>query len=66
MKKSESNSFKKSSYCQGCFACVEVSIGKNTIHLRNSADFSKTTITFTSDEWSSFIRGVKNGEFDNK
>lgn len=56
--------FRKSSYCQGCFACVETAFEEEKVHIRNSQDPSQKTITFSRGEWSSFVKGVKAGEFN--
>ncbi|MET4695708.1 DUF397 domain-containing protein [Endozoicomonas lisbonensis] len=59
--------FRKSLECPPCFnvACVAVAISpKQEVALRNSSDPNKTTLLFTRSEWSVFIKGVKNGEFD--
>ena len=59
--------FKKSLACPPCinFACVAVAISpKQEVAIRNSSDPHKTTLVFTRDEWSAFIKGVKGGEFD--
>jgi hypothetical protein len=40
--------------------------GKNKIMLRNTEDPRKTTVEFNHDEWSVFLAGVKDGEFDLK
>lgn len=52
---------------QRCSAdgCVEVAhLPGGGVALRDSKDLSKAAHTFDSDEWASFIAGVKDGEFD--
>lgn len=44
--------------------CVAVAIKRNGVAVRNSNDPTKSTVCFTSDEWSAFIKGVKNNEFN--
>lgn len=44
--------------------CVSVKIGAGRIQVRDTKDVSKTTLTFSHDEWKAFVGGVKNGEFD--
>jgi hypothetical protein len=45
--------------------CVEVAhLADGSVALRDSKDVRKTAHVFDRDEWSAFIRGVKNGEFD--
>lgn len=57
-------SYIKSSYCNGG-ACVEVARLENgEISLRDSKDLTKEALSFTPDEWSAFLKGVKAGEFD--
>jgi len=43
--------------------CVAVRIG-DTVDVRDSKSASSPTLSFTRPEWSAFIQGVKNGEFD--
>jgi len=45
--------------------CVEVAhLAGGTVALRDSKDASKPAHVFDREEWSVFIAGVKNGEFD--
>ena len=44
--------------------CVSVKIGNDEVQVRDTKDLHKTTLTFSHDEWRSFISGVKDGEFD--
>ena len=64
MKDSKEENFRKSSFSQYNRHCVEASIAKNNIVLRNSKDASGPRLKFTEQEWGAFINGVKNGEFD--
>lgn len=59
----DNDGFIRSSFCN--FGdCVEVKRSDSGIvKVRDSAD-PNTRLFFTSDEWSAFIAGVKNGEFD--
>jgi len=43
--------------------CVAVAIKPNGVAVRNSNDSTKNTVFFTNDEWSAFVKGVKNNEF---
>lgn len=54
--------FKLSSFTRKC-CCVAVRMG-DTIDLRDTKNPYGPTISYTQDEWSAFILGVKNGEFD--
>jgi hypothetical protein len=44
--------------------CVEVADGRNTILVRDSKNPGGPVLRFTPDEWSAFLGGVRNGEFD--
>lgn len=56
--------FKKSSFCQGCFGCVEVAFGEGEVHVRNSTDPAKQVVVFNHEEWATFVSGIKAGEFN--
>lgn len=57
--------FSKASFSQYTWnQCVQVAIRSDVIGLRDSKDSAKTTLTFTPNEWSAFLKGVKAGEFD--
>lgn len=45
--------------------CVEVAhLANGSVAVRDSKDVRKAAHVFDRDEWSAFITGVKNGEFD--
>ena len=45
--------------------CVEVaSLPNGVIGVRDSKDSDGPVLRFTSDEWTAFLGGVRNGEFD--
>jgi Domain of unknown function (DUF397) len=45
--------------------CVEVAhLADGSVAIRDSKDVSKAAHVFDREEWSAFIAGVKNGEFD--
>jgi hypothetical protein len=45
--------------------CVEVApLGRGHVGVRDSKDKTGPVLQFTPDEWSAFIGGVRNGEFD--
>ena len=45
--------------------CVEVaSLSDGVIGVRDSKDSGGPVLRFTSDEWTTFLGGVRNGEFD--
>jgi hypothetical protein len=57
--------FKTSSFCN--FGdCVEVGHSPDgSVIVRDTKDVSRSVaLTFTPDEWTAFVRGVKAGEFD--
>ncbi len=59
--------FIKSSFSPGSGwgpLCVEAAKNGNNIVVRDSKNPSKQTLSFTIDEWSAFVKGVKNNEFD--
>jgi Domain of unknown function (DUF397) len=46
-------------------ACVQVAhLPGGMVALRDSKDTSKSAHVFDSDEWASFVAGVKAGDFD--
>ena len=55
----------KSSY-SGVDACVEVAIpkGSRTVLVRDSKDPNAGILGFTPEEWTAFLLGAKDGEFD--
>jgi hypothetical protein len=55
--------FRVSSYCS-CGDCVEVGqLADGSIAVRDTKDRANSLI-FTAQEWSAFVAGVKDGEFD--
>ncbi len=64
MSDKNADGFRRSSFCGGG-DCVEVALlASGGVALRDSKEPVATGHTFTQDEWVSFIRGVKAGEFD--
>ena len=63
--------WRKSSYSGGNGCCVEVALDMTEIRVRDSKfrrvpgndPGSEPILSFTPDEWSAFIAGVKAGEF---
>lgn len=47
-----------------CFYCVAVKIDGQQVSIRDTKDDGDTTLSFDSNEWDAFIKGVKSGEFD--
>ena len=56
-------SWRRSSFC-GSSSCVEVAFISGEIGVRDSKDGDSPVLSFTRDEWTAFVAGVKNGEFD--
>ena len=44
--------------------CVSVKRDTDGVQVRDTKDPTKTTLSFTRDEWKAFIEGVKKGEFE--
>ncbi|MES2658034.1 MAG: DUF397 domain-containing protein [Verrucomicrobiota bacterium] len=44
--------------------CVAVAIKPDCVAVRDTKDPQNTTLLFTPDEWTAFIKGVKEGEFE--
>lgn len=44
--------------------CVEVGTCDCGVQVRDSKDPEGTVLTFTTDEWTAFLAGAKDGEFD--
>ena len=54
----------KSTYSSNDNACVEVCRTLNGMMVRDSKDPNGAALTFTPNEWTAFISGAKDGEFD--
>jgi hypothetical protein len=58
--------FRKSSYSNGSGECVEVAVKTDGGRkVRDSKDPEGVLLDFTPGEWVAFIKGAKDGEFDN-
>jgi hypothetical protein len=45
--------------------CVEVAhLADGSVAIRNSKDVRKAAHVFSREEWSAFVTGIKNGDFD--
>lgn len=55
--------FKLSSFTHKC-CCVAVKINGDRVEVRDTKNTSGPTLVFNKDEWSAFVKGVKNNEFD--
>jgi predicted secreted Zn-dependent protease len=56
--------FRTSSYSNGQGDCVAVAKDGETVLVRDTKDPNGAALTFTTNEWDAFIKGVKDGEFD--
>ena len=57
--------FRRASACDNSGgSCMEVAMLGDTIITRDSKDPQGTVQAYTRSEWSAFIDGVKQGEFD--
>jgi Domain of unknown function (DUF397) len=54
----------KSSRSSGNGNCVEVAIVDDAVAVRDTKDRSGPVLVFTAAEWSAFVSGAKDGEFD--
>ena len=64
MKDYPTTAFRRSSFCNAG-DCVEVApLGDGRIAIRDSKDNRRTQLVFTREEWATFLRGAKTGEFD--
>jgi hypothetical protein len=54
----------KSSYSNGQGDCVEVALAGEAVATRDSKDPSGPALVFASGEFGAFVRGVRDGEFN--
>jgi hypothetical protein len=62
VKINETQQWQKSSYC-GTNACVEVSVSADGVLVRDSRSPEAAPLSFTVEEWTAFVQGIKAGEF---
>lgn len=55
--------WRKSSH-SGMNGCVEVAVMPGRVAVRDSKDQGGPVLVFSETEWTAFIRGIKDGEFD--
>jgi hypothetical protein len=64
MEDSVALSWRKSSYSgNGGGNCVEVASDRPSVLVRDSKDPAGPRLAVSGDAWSSFVRGIKDGEF---
>jgi hypothetical protein len=56
--------WKKSSRSSGNGQCVEMADVDGAVAVRDSKDPTGPVLIFTSGEWTAFLAGAKDGEFD--
>ena len=56
--------WKKSTRSSGSGQCVEVMITEEGVAVRDTKDRTKAPHIYTIGEWTAFVAGVKDGEFD--
>jgi hypothetical protein len=59
----EHSSWRRASFCASN-ECIEVAPHNNMIVMRNSREPRGQVLRYTAEEWRSFVRGIKAGEFD--
>lgn len=63
--KSRDYDFKQASLCSGPPGrCVQISRKNGTFAIRDSKNLAQAPLCFDESEWSAFVSGIKNGEFD--
>lgn len=62
-RRTEQPSWRRASFCASN-ECVEVAQRNGMIVMRNSNEPRGQLLHCTTEEWQSFVRGVKAGEFD--
>jgi len=59
----QSLAWRKASFCQNG-ECIEVTVHDSTVHMRNSTQPGSASMAATVEEFRSFLRAAKAGEFD--
>lgn len=54
----------RKSRASGDGGCVEVYVGADHVHVRDTKNRSGEILRFTHAEWRAFLKGVRLGEFD--
>lgn len=56
--------WRKSSSSGEAGGCVEIAMSAESVHVRNSRDSSGPQLMFLHHEWTAFLTGIRNGEFE--
>ncbi|TYB69689.1 DUF397 domain-containing protein [Nonomuraea sp. PA05] len=56
--------WRRSSFCNGATACVEVAEVEGLVALRDSKEPDGPVLLYSRLEWEAFLAGVRAGEFD--
>jgi putative sterol carrier protein len=59
----EAEGFKVPSTTHKC-CCVAVRVGETSVEVRDTKNPDSPTLSFNKREWQTFIKGVKDNEFD--
>lgn len=55
----------RSRYCSGPNStCVEITVGANQVGVRDGKENNGSVLRFSVEEWRTFIRGVRAGDFN--
>jgi hypothetical protein len=60
---SDNLDWQKSSYC-GNSTCVEVALAETYVAVRDSKNITQSALVYSREEWTAFLAGAKDGEFD--
>jgi len=60
-----SATWQKSSH-SGANGCVEVAFVEDRVAVRDSKQHGGPVLVFNAHEWAAFLRGVRDGEFDQR
>lgn len=60
----QTDDFRKSTFSSTQGSCVEVAASPDEILVRHSKDPNGPVLRYTKAEWSAFLAGAKDGEFD--
>lgn len=57
--------WRRSRYCEGANStCVEVAVGPGDVGVRDSKNPIGPVLVFSTEEWQTFVRSVREGEFE--